>query len=142
MVRRLIITALLAVAVVGIVVAFSGARRPSLQQTSVVRQVMPPSGDLDLRQVSVGVTLAAGYTGDLFVDGAHLFVVLVFLARPEETTETVLAAARNDVDVEVGDALADAVVHGHERPIRPHRLLHGPGQALSIDEQLAGEGRR
>ena len=51
MVRRLIITALLAVAVVGIVVAFSGARRPSLQQTSVVRQVMPPSGDLDLRPV-------------------------------------------------------------------------------------------
>ena len=72
MVRRLIITALLAVAVVGIVVAFSGARRPSLQQTSVVRQVMPPSGDLDLRQVSVGVTLAAGYTGDLFVDGAQV----------------------------------------------------------------------
>jgi hypothetical protein len=72
MVRRLIITALLAVAVVGIVVAFSGARRPSLQQTSVVRQVMPPSGDLDLRQVNVGVTLAAGYTGELFVDGAQV----------------------------------------------------------------------
>jgi hypothetical protein len=72
MVRRLVITALLAVAVVGIVVAFSGARRPSLQQTSVVRQVMPPSGDLDLRQVNVGVTLAAGYTGDLFVDGAQV----------------------------------------------------------------------
>jgi hypothetical protein len=72
MVRRLIITALLAVAVVGIVVAFSGARRPSLQQTSAVRQVMPPSGDLDLRQVNVGVTLAAGYTGDLFVDGAQV----------------------------------------------------------------------
>jgi hypothetical protein len=72
MVRRLIITALLAVAVVGIVVAFSGARRPSLQQTSVVRQVMPPSGDLDLRQVNVGVTLASGYTGDLFVDGAQV----------------------------------------------------------------------
>jgi hypothetical protein len=72
MVRRLIITALLAVAVIGIVVAFSGARRPSLQQTSAVRQVMPPSGDLDLRQVNVGVTLAAGYTGDLFVDGAQV----------------------------------------------------------------------
>jgi hypothetical protein len=72
MVRRLVITALLAIAVVGIVVAFSGSRRPSLQQTSVVRQVMPPSGDLDLRQVTVGVTLAAGYTGDLFVDGAQV----------------------------------------------------------------------
>jgi hypothetical protein len=72
MIRRLVITALLAIAVAGIVWAFSGSRRPSLQQTSVVRQVMPPSGDLDLRQVTVGVTLAAGYTGDLFVDGAQV----------------------------------------------------------------------
>ena len=33
---------------------------------------MPPPGDLDLRQVSVGVTLAAGYTGNLYVDGTQV----------------------------------------------------------------------
>src|SRR3954462_14772460 len=66
----LIIGVLLIVAVAGIVFAFSSSRRPPEQKTSAVRQVMPPPGDLDLRQVQVGVTLAAGYTGDLFVDGA------------------------------------------------------------------------
>jgi hypothetical protein len=70
MVRRVVITALLAIAVVGVVVAFSGSRRPPPERTGVIVQVMPPPGDLDLRQVTVGVTLAAGYTGDLVVDGS------------------------------------------------------------------------
>jgi hypothetical protein len=68
----LIIAALLAVAVAGIVYAFSHGRRPPEQKTSAVVNVMPPPGDLDLRQVQVGVTLAAGYTGDLFVDGLQV----------------------------------------------------------------------
>ncbi|MBV8234714.1 MAG: hypothetical protein JO075_03330 [Acidimicrobiia bacterium] len=65
----LIIAALLALAVAGFVFAFSNVRRPPEEKTSAIVQVMPPPGDLDLRQVSVGVTLAAGYTGDLYVDG-------------------------------------------------------------------------
>jgi hypothetical protein len=68
----LIIGVLLVASVAGIVFAFSSSRRPPDQTTSAVRQVMPPPGDLDLRQVHVGVTLAAGYTGDLFVDGAQV----------------------------------------------------------------------
>jgi hypothetical protein len=68
----LIIAVLLVAAVAGIVYAFSSSRRPPEQKTSAVRQVMPPAGDLDLRQVQVGVTLNAGYTGDLFVDGAQV----------------------------------------------------------------------
>jgi hypothetical protein len=67
-----VITVLMAVAVVGVVVAFSGSRRPQAPSTSAVQQVMPPPGDLDLRQVTVGVKLAAGYTGDLFVDGMRV----------------------------------------------------------------------
>ena len=65
----LIIGILLIVAIAGIVYAFSSSRRPPEQKTSAIVNVMPPPGDLDLRQVQVGVTLAAGYTGDLFVDG-------------------------------------------------------------------------
>ena len=67
-----IIAVLLAVAVAGIVWAFSNSRRPPEEKTSAVVNVMPPPGDLDLRQVQVGVTLAAGYTGDLFVDGLQV----------------------------------------------------------------------
>ena len=72
MIRRVVITALLAVAVVGVVFAFSHGRREPPQGSGVIAQVMPPGGDLDLRQVQVGVTLGAGYTGDLFVDGAQV----------------------------------------------------------------------
>jgi hypothetical protein len=72
MVRRLVIIGLLAVAVGLLVLAFSGTRRPPPPETSAVRQVMPPAGDLDLRQVTVGVTLAAGYSGDLSVDGVQV----------------------------------------------------------------------
>jgi hypothetical protein len=68
----LIIAVLLALAVAGIVFAFSHGRRPPEQKTSAVVNVMPPPGDLDLRQAQVGVTLAAGYTGDLFVDGIQV----------------------------------------------------------------------
>jgi len=68
----LIIAVLLVIAAGLIVWAFSSSRRPPEQNTSAVRQVMPPPGDLDLRQVQVGVTLNAGYTGDLFVDGAQV----------------------------------------------------------------------
>jgi hypothetical protein len=67
-----IIAVLLAVAVGGIVWAFSNTSRPPERETNAVVRVMPPPGDLDLRQVQVGVTLAAGYTGDLFVDGTQV----------------------------------------------------------------------
>ena len=61
---------LLIVAVAGIVYAFSSTSRPPpVRETNAVLNVTPPPGDLDLRQVQVGVTLAAGYTGNLFVDG-------------------------------------------------------------------------
>jgi hypothetical protein len=64
-----IIAVLLTVAVLAIVWALNNSRRPPEEKPTAVVTVMPPPGDLDLRQVQVGVTLAAGYTGDLFVDG-------------------------------------------------------------------------
>lgn len=63
---------LLIIAVGGLVLAFSGGKRPTQQSGNAVVRVTPPSGDLDLRQASVSVTLAAGYSGNLFVDGTQV----------------------------------------------------------------------
>ena len=73
--RPLIISVLLAIAIAGIVYAFSSSPRPRERQqatTTAIVRVTPPSGDLDLRQATVGVTLAAGYTGNLLVDGIQV----------------------------------------------------------------------
>jgi hypothetical protein len=70
--RPLIITALLAIAIGGIVYAFSSGPRPPQQNANAIVRVTPPADDLVLRQTPVGVTLAAGYTGNLFVDGAQV----------------------------------------------------------------------
>jgi hypothetical protein len=71
-VRRIVLSVLVAGSLVGLVFGLSSARRPPSGETSAVQQVMPPPGDLDLRQVTVGVKLATGYTGDLFVDGVQV----------------------------------------------------------------------
>ena len=68
----LIMGALLIIAAGGFVLAFSGTKRPTQQSGNAVVRVTPPPGDLDLRQASVSVTLAAGYTGNLVVDGAQV----------------------------------------------------------------------
>ena len=68
----IIMGALLIIAAAGFVHAFSGGKRQSEQAGNAVVRVMPTPGDLDLRQVTVGVTLAAGYTGNLFVDGTQV----------------------------------------------------------------------
>src|SRR4051812_11933195 len=70
--RPLIITALLAVAIAGIVYAFSNGPRPPQEKTSAIVRVSPPPGDLDLRQMAVGVTWAAGSPGTLSADGARV----------------------------------------------------------------------
>jgi len=75
MTRRIIIAVLVAGALVGLGWAFNSASKtnPSSSQTTrAVQEVFPPPGDLDLRQVTVGVRLAPGYTGDLFVDGKRV----------------------------------------------------------------------
>ncbi len=71
-IRPLVIIVLLAVAGVGFVWAFSSSPRPTEPKTGAVLSESPPPGDLDLRQATVGVTLAAGYTGDLYVDGVKV----------------------------------------------------------------------
>ncbi len=44
-------------------------------------------------------------------------IIRVPLSRPEEAFEAILAVARHEVDMHVGDALNDDVVEGDERSI-------------------------
>jgi hypothetical protein len=44
----------------------------------------------------------------------HRFYIFVRLARPEEPFEAVFAAAWHDMDMQMGDTLADAIVDGDE----------------------------
>ncbi len=62
--------------------------------------------------------------------------------RPEEPLEAVAAVARDDVDVEVGDALAHPVVHGDEAPLSPQRLLKRLRQETGGAEQGRNESGR
>lgn len=72
MIRRIVLTVIVAGALVGLALSFSGGKRPPKDASSAVLATFPPTGDLDLRQVTVGVKLATGYTGDLFIDGQQV----------------------------------------------------------------------
>ena len=68
--RRLIMTLIAAVAVGGLVFAFSGpTQEDDSKLPPAVEAVFPVSGNLELRQVTVVADLAAGYTGYLAIDG-------------------------------------------------------------------------
>ena len=71
-VRRIVISVVAAIAIAGIWWAFSSAETKRPSQPEAIESVSPPEGDLDLRQVQIGVDLAAGYTGMLFLDGAEI----------------------------------------------------------------------
>ena len=83
-----------------------------------------------------GVTLA-GF-GEDFVHGEH-FSFLIGATGPEKATKTVLAFARDDVDMEVRDALADDVVDGDEAAVCFHCCLHFSGEHLSVGEKRANQ---
>lgn len=73
MARRLIMTLIAAVAVGGLVFAFSGPsgdRAP--KKPAGVEAVFPQGGDLNLRQATIMADLATGYTGYLAIDGAEV----------------------------------------------------------------------
>ena len=75
MIRRIVLTVLVVGALVGLGWAFNSATRTDTappQTTSAIQERFPPPGDLDLRQVTVGVKLAPGYTGELTVDGVRV----------------------------------------------------------------------
>lgn len=83
MLRRLIMTAIAAAAVGGIVFAFSGpTQEDEPNMPDAIESVFPLSGNLELRQVAITADLAPGYTGYLAVDGNEV---------PEDDVQFVLA---------------------------------------------------
>lgn len=76
MTRRIVLTVLVVGSLIGLAWAFNSASTPKTSapqvNTTAVLRTLPPAGDLDLRQVEVGVELAPGYTGDLYFDGARV----------------------------------------------------------------------
>jgi hypothetical protein len=77
--------------------------------------------------------------GQHFVQGEH-FSFLIGAARPEKAAQAVLAFARDDVDMEMGDALADDVVDGDEGAVCFHCCLHFSSEHLSVGEKRADQG--
>ena len=87
--------------------------------------------------------LAAAQRGNRGVEGAQSAIdfvrILIGVARPKEPLQPVSFAARNDVDMEMRDALADAVVDGHEAALGVHALSNGAGKELNIQKERADE---
>ena len=71
----------------------------------------------------------------------HGRVVRVPLPWPEEAAEPVPEAPGHDVDVEVGHALADAVVDGDERAVGPEGALDRVREPLGV-RRIAGQRGR
>src|SRR5437762_8935636 len=79
---------------------------------------------------------------ELSRDGLGLIRGGVLRAGPEEAAQAVLAIPRHDMDVEVGHALADAVVDRDERTGGAERGLHRAREPLRLSEQRSDELRR
>ena len=65
-----------------------------------------------------------------------LSFITVTGAGPEEAPQSVLPAARYHVDVQVSNALADAVIHSDERTFRSQSLLHRHAEQAHAGEEV------
>ncbi|MGH9277333.1 MAG: hypothetical protein ACRD12_04410 [Acidimicrobiales bacterium] len=71
--KQLIMGFLIAVAIGGIVFAFSAPSREEVTpKPAAVETVTPVGGDLDLRQTTISADLAPGYEGYLTFDGIEI----------------------------------------------------------------------
>ena len=77
--------------------------------------------------------------GDGAAEGVQNFgdflCAFVFGARPEEALKSIAFAARHDVHVKMRNALADAIVKGHESTLGVHATLDSNGQYLNVGEE-------
>src|SRR4051794_2108473 len=66
---------------------------------------------------------------------AHVFLRVVLSPWPEEPAQPVLAIARDEVNMQMGDALADDVVQCDEGSLGFHRRADRAREELGIGEQ-------
>src|SRR5580704_10937908 len=69
----------------------------------------------------------------------HLCFFRMRLPGPEETTQSVFLAPRNNVHVEMRNALADAIVDRDKAALSLHALLDGACEQLHVREERAGQ---
>ena len=62
-------------------------------------------------------------------------IALVGIARPEESPQSVLSSSRHYVDVQVGHALTDTIVHRDECAVGLHARFDGARQKLNIHKE-------
>jgi len=79
---------------------------------------------------------------DCHADRFGVVCITVFRPRPEESAQSVLVPARHHVDVQMGDALTDAIVHGNESSGRAERLFHRAAELLRVCEHWRQQLRR
>jgi hypothetical protein len=64
-----------------------------------------------------------------------LLIVRIRMARPKKTFQTVFSAPGNDMNMQVGDALADAIINGYKRAMGFQALFDRLRQKLRILEE-------
>jgi len=73
--RRLVISVLLALSLVGLAYGFSSARdttKPPVYTDPAVEGTFPKEGDLDLRQARIGIDLASGFQAAIKLDDREI----------------------------------------------------------------------
>src|SRR5580704_14160508 len=65
----------------------------------------------------------------------HMFFTRMRLARPEEAAQSVLFAARDNVHMQMRNALADLIIDGYERSLGFDGLFDGVRQKLYVGEE-------
>ena len=65
--------------------------------------------------------------------------VLIGTAGPKEPLQAIALAARNDMDVEMRAALADAIIDGDESSLGVHPLHDGARKKLNIQKERADQ---
>lgn len=76
---------------------------------------------------------------DRILYGAHGFGVIVAVPWPEESLEPILRPAWHDMQVQMRNALTDAIVHRDEGAGGLHRFLDRRAEQLCMHQKRTGE---
>ena len=118
--RRVVISIVAAIAITGIGLGFSMGTKPKTETRTGIESVSPLPGDLDLRQVQVGVDLAPGYTGVLFFDGVEI---------PEDDLQRVAALNTITLRPQEGSPYKQLTPGSHQASVEYWPIIEGRGRA-------------